>query len=150
MSLHPVVARITDRIRARSSDARGQYLERMGRAVSNGPVRAHLSCGNQAHAYAAMGSDKDALVAAKVPNLGIITAYNDMLSAHQPFERYPDLIRAAATKAGVTVQVAGGVPAMCDGVTQGQPGMELSLFSRDVVALAAGVAMSHNCFDAAL
>ncbi len=150
MSLHPVVARITDRIRARSADARGQYLERMGRAVSNGPVRAHLSCGNQAHAYAAMGTDKDALVAAKVPNLGIITAYNDMLSAHQPFERYPDLIRAAATKAGVTVQVAGGVPAMCDGVTQGQPGMELSLFSRDVIALAAGVAMSHNCFDAAL
>lgn len=150
MTLHPVVARITDRIRARSADARGQYLERMARAVSNGPVRAHLSCGNQAHAYAAMGSDKDALVAAKVPNLGIITAYNDMLSAHQPFERYPDLIRAAAAKAGATVQVAGGVPAMCDGVTQGQPGMELSLFSRDVIALAAGVAMSHNCFDAAL
>jgi phosphogluconate dehydratase len=150
MSLHPVVDRITDRIRARSADARGQYLERMGRAVSNGPVRAHLSCGNQAHAYAVMGSDKEALVAAKVPNLGIITAYNDMLSAHQPFERYPDLIRTAAAKAGVTVQVAGGVPAMCDGVTQGQPGMELSLFSRDVIALAAGVAMSHNCFDAAL
>jgi phosphogluconate dehydratase len=150
MTLHPVVARITDRIRARSADARGQYLERMARAVSNGPVRAHLSCGNQAHAYAAMGSDKDALVAAKVPNLGIITAYNDMLSAHQPFERYPDLIRAAAATAGATVQVAGGVPAMCDGVTQGQPGMELSLFSRDVIALAAGVAMSHNCFDAAL
>lgn len=150
MSLHPVVARITDRIRARSADARRAYLDRMGKAVSNGPVRAHLSCGNQAHAYAAMGADKDALVAAKVPNLGIITAYNDMLSAHQPFERYPDLIRAAAAKAGVTVQVAGGIPAMCDGVTQGQPGMELSLFSRDVIALAAGVAMSHNCFDAAL
>jgi phosphogluconate dehydratase len=122
----------------------------MAKAVSNGPVRAHLSCGNQAHAYAAMGDDKAALVAAKVPNLGIVTAYNDMLSAHQPFERYPDLIRSAAAKAGVTVQVAGGVPAMCDGVTQGQPGMELSLFSRDVIALAAGVAMSHNCFDAAL
>ena len=150
MSLHPVVTRVTDRIRARSADARGLYLDRMGKAVSAGPVRAHLSCGNQAHAYAAMGADKDALVAAKVPNLGIITAYNDMLSAHQPFERYPDLIRAAAAKAGVTVQVAGGVPAMCDGVTQGQPGMELSLFSRDVIALAAGVALSHNCFDAAL
>ncbi|MFM7333505.1 MAG: phosphogluconate dehydratase, partial [Tabrizicola sp.] len=150
MTLHRAVAQVTDRIRARSADARGAYLERMGKAVSNGPVRAHLSCGNQAHAYAAMGVDKDALVAAKVPNLGIITAYNDMLSAHQPFERYPDLIRAAAAKAGVTVQVAGGVPAMCDGVTQGQPGMELSLFSRDVIALAAGVAMSHNCFDAAL
>lgn len=150
MPLNPTIARVTDRIRTRSEAARGVYLERMARAVSQGPVRAHLSCGNQAHAYAAMGEAKDALVAAKVPNLGIITAYNDMLSAHQPFERYPDLIRAAAAQAGVTVQVAGGVPAMCDGVTQGQPGMELSLFSRDVIALAAGVAMSHNCFDAAL
>lgn len=150
MTLHPTIARVTDRIRARSETTRGVYLERMGKAVANGPVRAHLSCGNQAHAYAAMGPAKEALADAKVPNLGIVTAYNDMLSAHQPFERYPDLIRAAAAKAGVTVQVAGGVPAMCDGVTQGQPGMELSLFSRDVIALAAGVAMSHNCFDAAL
>jgi phosphogluconate dehydratase len=150
MSVNPTLARVTARIRARSEDSRGRYLERMGQAVANGPVRAHLSCGNQAHAYAAMGEAKAALAAAKVPNLGIVTAYNDMLSAHQPFERYPDLIRAAAAKAGVTVQVAGGVPAMCDGVTQGQPGMELSLFSRDVIALAAGVAMSHNCFDAAL
>ena len=150
MSLHPVIARVTDRIRARSEETRGRYLDRMAQAVSQGPVRAHLSCGNQAHAYAAMGEAKAALAAAKVPNLGIVTAYNDMLSAHQPFERYPDLIRAAAAKAGATVQVAGGVPAMCDGVTQGQPGMELSLVSRDVIALAAGVAMSHNCFDAAL
>ncbi|MFN3280740.1 MAG: dihydroxy-acid dehydratase, partial [Tabrizicola sp.] len=148
MPLNPTIARVTDRIRARSAEARGQYLERMRQAVSNGPVRAHLSCGNQAHAYAAMGPAKETLAAAKVPNLGIVTAYNDMLSAHQPFERYPDIIRAAAAKAGVTAQVAGGVPAMCDGVTQGQPGMELSLFSRDVIALAAGVAMSHNCFDA--
>jgi phosphogluconate dehydratase len=150
MSLHPAIARVTDRIRARSQDARGLYLERMARAVSNGPVRAHLSCGNQAHAYAAMGAAKDDLVAAKAPNIGIVTAYNDMLSAHQPYERYPELIRQAARRAGATAQVAGGVPAMCDGVTQGQPGMELSLFSRDVIALAAGVAMSHNCFDAAL
>lgn len=150
MSLHPTVVRVTDRIRARSSETRALYTERMAKAVSNGPVRAHLSCGNQAHAYAAMGADKAALTDGKVPNLGIVTAYNDMLSAHQPFERYPDLIRTAAARAGVTAQVAGGVPAMCDGVTQGQPGMELSLFSRDVIALAAGVAMSHNCFDAAL
>ena len=150
MSLHPTLVRVTDRIRARSEATRGLYLDRMAQAVANGPVRAHLSCGNQAHAYAAMGPDKTALAETKVANLGIVTAYNDMLSAHQPFERYPDLIRAAATKAGVTVQVAGGVPAMCDGVTQGQPGMELSLFSRDVIALAAGVALSHNCFDAAL
>jgi phosphogluconate dehydratase len=97
-----------------------------------------------------MGADKDALVADRQPNLGIVTAYNDMLSAHQPYERYPDLIRAAARKVGATAQVAGGVPAMCDGVTQGQPGMEMSLFSRDVIALAAGVALSHNVFDAAL
>ncbi|MES2916141.1 MAG: phosphogluconate dehydratase [Pseudomonadota bacterium] len=150
MSLHPTVARVTDRIRARSEQTRAVYKERMAKAVSNGPVRAHLSCGNQAHAFAAMGADKAALTEAKVANLGIVTAYNDMLSAHQPFERYPDLIRTAAARAGVTAQVAGGVPAMCDGVTQGQPGMELSLFSRDVIALAAGVAMSHNCFDAAL
>ncbi|MFC3087207.1 phosphogluconate dehydratase [Tabrizicola soli] len=150
MTLHPVIARVTDRIRARSEATRGLYLERMAKAVSDGPVRAHLSCGNQAHAYAAMGAAKPALAAAKAPNLGIVTAYNDMLSAHQPYEAYPALIRGAAAKAGATVQVAGGVPAMCDGVTQGQAGMELSLFSRDVIALAAGVALSHNCFDAAL
>lgn len=150
MSLNPAILRITDRIRARSEETRGPYLERMRKAVMAGPVRAHLSCGNQAHAYAAMGAAKDALATTKQPNIGIVTAYNDMLSAHQPFERYPDLIRDAARRAGATVQVAGGVPAMCDGVTQGQPGMELSLFSRDVIALAAGVALSHNCFDAAL
>ncbi len=150
MTLHPAIAHVTDRIRARSEPTRGPYLDRIGKAVSDGPVRAHLSCGNQAHAYAAMGADKPDLAGSRKPNIGIVTAYNDMLSAHQPFERYPDLIRAAADKAGATVQVAGGVPAMCDGVTQGQPGMELSLFSRDVIALAAGVAMSHNCFDASL
>ncbi|WP_431299967.1 phosphogluconate dehydratase [Tabrizicola sp. BL-A-41-H6] len=150
MSLHPTIARVTERIRARSDASRGTYLDRMAKAVSNGPVRAHLSCGNQAHAYAAMGDAKPDLAGTTKPNIGIVTAYNDMLSAHQPFERYPDIIRAAAGMAGATVQVAGGVPAMCDGVTQGQPGMELSLFSRDVIALAAGVALSHNCFDASL
>jgi phosphogluconate dehydratase len=150
MPLHPAIARVTDRIRARSHDTRATYLDRMHRAAAAGTARAHLSCGNQAHAYAAMGGDKDALVAARAPNIGIVTAYNDMLSAHQPYERYPDLIRAAARRAGATAQVAGGVPAMCDGVTQGQTGMELSLFSRDVIALAAGVSLSHNVFDAAL
>lgn len=150
MSLHPTIARVTDRIRARSADSRGLYLERLAKAATDGPARGHLACGNQAHAYAAMGDDKAALAAGRAPNIGIVTAYNDMLSAHQPFETYPTLIRAAARKAGATAQVAGGVPAMCDGVTQGQPGMELSLFSRDVIALAAGVAMSHNTFDAAL
>jgi phosphogluconate dehydratase len=150
MSLHPSIRRVTDRIRARSETTRAAYLDRMAGAVAKGPVRAHLSCGNQAHAYAAMGADKDDLAATRAPNIGIVTAYNDMLSAHQPYERYPDLIREAARRAGATAQVAGGVPAMCDGVTQGQPGMELSLFSRDVIALAAGVALSHNCFDASV
>ena len=150
MSVNPTIARVTDRIRARSEQTRSTYLTRIGAAVAKGPVRAHLSCGNQAHAYAAMGEAKDYLTGAKAPNIGIVTAYNDMLSAHQPYERYPALIREAARTAGATVQVAGGVPAMCDGVTQGQPGMELSLFSRDVIALAAGVALSHNCFDAAI
>jgi phosphogluconate dehydratase len=150
MTLNPTIARVTDNIRARSAEMRGAYLDRMARAVAQGPARAHLACGNQAHAYAAMGEDKAALAADRAPNIGIVTAYNDMLSAHQPFEAYPGQIRLAARRAGATAQVAGGVPAMCDGVTQGQPGMELSLFSRDVIALAAGVAMSHNCFDAAL
>jgi phosphogluconate dehydratase len=148
--LLPIIARVTDRIRNRSRATREEYLARIGAAASAGPVRAHLSCGNQAHAYAAMGDQKQALAAGISPNLGIITAYNDMLSAHKPYESYPHLIRKAAAKVGATVQVAGGVPAMCDGVTQGQPGMELSLFSRDVIALAAGVGLSHNCFDAAL
>jgi phosphogluconate dehydratase len=150
MSLNATIARVTDRIRERSRDTRATYLSRMHQAVTNGPARSHLSCGNQAHAFAATHEDKTALATTRAPNIGIVTAYNDMLSAHQPFERYPDLIRTAARKAGATAQVAGGVPAMCDGVTQGQPGMELSLFSRDVIALAAGVALSHNTFDAAL
>ncbi len=150
MPLHPTIAAVTDRIRARSEGRRAAYLEQMRAAAEAGPARAHLSCGNQAHAYAAMGPDKETLVGARAPNLGIVTAYNDMLSAHQPFEHFPDIIRRAARAAGSTAQVAGGVPAMCDGVTQGQPGMELSLFSRDVIALSAGVAMSHNCFDSAV
>ena len=150
MTIHPMIARVTARIVERSHPLRSAYLERMRRAAEAGPSRSHLTCGNQAHAYAAMGADKAALVAARAPNIGIVTAYNDMLSAHQPYERYPDIIRAAARAAGATAQVAGGVPAMCDGVTQGQPGMELSLFSRDVIALAAGVAMSHNVFDSSL
>ncbi|MBC7144755.1 MAG: phosphogluconate dehydratase [Thioclava marina] len=150
MTLDATIARVTDRIRARSEGPRGAYLARMREAAEAGPARAHLTCGNQAHAYAAMGHDKDALAEGRSPNIGIVTAYNDMLSAHQPYETYPQLIKAALREVGATAQVAGGVPAMCDGVTQGQPGMELSLFSRDVIALAAGVALSHNTFDAAL
>ena len=149
MSLHATIDRVTDRIRERSAKSRSAYLAKIARAAEEGPRRAHLSCGNQAHAYAAM-PDKQVMATTRKPNIGIVTAYNDMLSAHQPYERFPDLIRQAGHAAGATVQVAGGVPAMCDGVTQGRPGMELSLFSRDVIALATGVALSHDCFDTAL
>ena len=150
MPVNDTIADITERVVARSKSARTQYMDRMRRAAEDGPRRAHLSCSNQAHAYAAMGDDKDALVAERAPNIGIVTAYNDMLSAHQPFKDYPDRIKDAARRVGATAQIAGGVPAMCYGVTQGQVGMELSLFSRDVIALATGVALTHNTFDAAL
>jgi phosphogluconate dehydratase len=149
--LHPVVAEVTERIRERSCDLRGDYLARMQAAAGQGPARSHLSCGNLAHAFAAAPlADKLRLRAGEAVNLGIVTSYNDMLSAHQPFATYPDLIKAAARELGSTAQVAGGVPAMCDGVTQGRPGMELSLFSREVIALATGVALTHDMFDAAL
>jgi phosphogluconate dehydratase len=150
MSLNATVSKVTDTIIARSAKTRSAYLERMRAAAEDGPRRAHLTCGNQAHAYAAMGDAKDALAGARAPNLGIVTTYNDMLSAPQPFEGYPAIIKDAAAQCGATAQVAGGVPAMCDGVTQGQLGMELSLFSRDVIAMATGVALSHNTFDAAI
>jgi phosphogluconate dehydratase len=149
--LNPIVEQVTDRIRERSRRVRTAYMDRARRAAEAGPVRASLSCGNLAHAIAACGAtDKSALAQGSAGNIGIVTAYNDMLSAHQPFETFPEIIRQAARAAGGAAQVAGGVPAMCDGVTQGQPGMELSLFSRDVIALSAGVALSHNCFDAAI
>ncbi|WP_170449239.1 phosphogluconate dehydratase [Ruegeria arenilitoris] len=148
--VHNVITDVTQRIIERSADPRRTYLQRMEQARSEGPARAHLSCSGQAHAYAGAGADQQTMATTSVGNLGIVTAYNDMLSAHQPFERYPELIRRAARAAGGTAQVAGGVPAMCDGVTQGEAGMELSLFSRDVIALAAAVALSHNTFDAAV
>ncbi|MEL6688940.1 MAG: phosphogluconate dehydratase [Pseudomonadota bacterium] len=150
MPLHDTIAKVTDRIIARSQETRSRYVSRMEAAAAEGPRRAHLTCGNQAHAYAAMGEAQTDLATGRAPNLGIVTAYNDMLSAHQPYERFPELIRQTARAAGATAQVAGGVPAMCDGITQGQVGMELSLFSRDVIALSAGVALSHNCYDAAV
>jgi phosphogluconate dehydratase len=150
MSLHPVLERVTERIRERSSASRAAYLQRVAAARPKGPARARLSCGNLAHAFAAAGPDKPTLKRAQAPNLGIVSAYNDMLSAHQPFETYPALIRMAARNAGATAQFAGGVPAMCDGVTQGQVGMELSLWSRDVIAMATAVALSHQTFDAVL
>ena len=148
--MNKTIAAVTQRIIKRSEKTRDRYLAQLSDAASAGPARAHLSCGNQAHAYAAIGADKDALTADRAPNLGIITAYNDMLSAHQPFETYPERIKHAARSQGATAQVAAGVPAMCDGVTQGQPGMELSLFSRDVIAMSAAIGLTHNTFDAAL
>lgn len=148
--MHATLISVTDRILKRSEGVRAAYMAKCKRAIDAGPARAHLTCGNMAHVTAASGKDKLTIAREEAPNVGIITAYNDMLSAHQPFQTYPDLIKSAAREAGGTAQVAGGVPAMCDGVTQGQPGMELSLFSRDVIAMAAGVGLSHNCFDAVL
>ena len=149
--IHPLVLAVTERITDRSRSERSLYLGRMTNEAAEGPTRARLSCTNLAHGFAAASSgDKDALKDLRWPNLAIITAYNDMLSAHQPFEGYPGLIRVAARDAGATAQVAGGVPAMCDGVTQGHAGMELSLFSRDVIAMSTGVALAHGMFDGAL
>jgi phosphogluconate dehydratase len=149
--LHPGIRDVTQRIIERSSSSRANYLEHMRAARASGTARSQLSCGNLAHGYAAAEShDKAALRARRAPNVAIVTAYNDMLSAHQPLENYPPLIKRAARDVGAVAQVAGGVPAMCDGVTQGQPGMELSLFSRDVIAMSTAIALSHNMFDAAL
>ncbi|OYV32388.1 MAG: phosphogluconate dehydratase, partial [Rhodospirillales bacterium 20-64-7] len=146
-TLHDVTQRITERSRA----AREKYLARIAAAASQGPQRKSLGCANQAHGFAAcMPGDKAVLRSGDGASLAIVTAYNDMLSAHQPYERFPELIRAAAREAGGVAMVAGGVPAMCDGITQGEAGMELSLFSRDVIALATAVALSHQTFDAAV
>ena len=150
MPINEVVSEVTNRIILRSRDSRLKYLENMQNQLNIGPRRAHLTCGNQAHAYASTSKDKISLSKTSNGNIGIVTAYNDMLSAHQPFESYPELIRKTAREFGGTAQVAGGVPAMCDGITQGQPGMELSLFSRDVIALAASIALSHNTFDTSI
>ena len=149
--LHERVRSVTERIRERSQPTRSAYLERMREARSNMPTRGGLSCTNLAHGFAAMDTqDKDTLRGARWPNVAIVSSYNDMLSAHRPLERYPELIKLAAREVGAVAQFAGGVPAMCDGVTQGQPGMELSLFSRDVIAMATAIALSHNMFDATL
>ena len=150
MSIHPVIAQVTARIEQRSRDLRADYTARMQAQKRSTPARGRLSCSNLAHVMAASGNDKPALGFGGYPNIGIVTAYNDMLSAHQPYESYPGKIRDWARACKATAQVAGGVPAMCDGVTQGQPGMELSLFSRDVIALATAVAFSHDAFDAGL
>ena len=149
--IHPEIAKITERIAQRSLSSRQAYLSQIDEAYSAGVHRSKLNCGNLAHGFAACNQhDKSALAADIVPNLGIITAYNDMLSAHQVYEDYPKAIKQFANEFGAVAQVAGGVPAMCDGVTQGQPGMELSLYSRDVIALSSAIGLTHNMFDAAL
>ncbi|CAM2009732.1 phosphogluconate dehydratase [Acanthopleuribacter pedis] len=151
MSLHPVVHDVTERIKKRSATTRAAYVARMEKALGEGPHRNVLSCGNLAHGFAACNlTDKTALRGNQRANIAIVSAYNDMLSAHEPLQTYPEIIKQAARDAGAVAQFAGGVPAMCDGVTQGQPGMELSLFSRDVIAMATAVALTHNMFDAAL
>jgi len=148
--LHPVIKEVTDRIREKSFPTRQTYLTRMREAGQEGPHRHFLSCGNLAHGFAACPSaEKKDLRGNQKPNLAIVSSYNDMLSAHQPLEPYPLLLKEAAREANAVAQFAGGVPAMCDGVTQGQVGMELSLFSRDVIAQATAIALSHNMFDGA-
>ena len=149
-ALNPTLARVTDRIVARSQASRAQYLQSVAAQRKAGPQRAGMGCANRAHTTAALpAADKLVIHAERAPHVGVITAYNDMLSAHQPYEHYPELLRGHARAIGATAQVAGGVPAMCDGVTQGRTGMELSLFSRDVIAMSAGVALTHDAFDAA-
>ncbi|HET7604457.1 MAG TPA: phosphogluconate dehydratase [Sphingomicrobium sp.] len=149
MAQNPTIATVTDRIIERSKPTRRRYLELMAEQKERGISRPRLSCGNFAHGFAASGEDKPAISTLSGPNIGIVTAYNDMLSAHQPYGRYPEQMKIFAREVGATAQVAGGVPAMCDGVTQGQPGMDLSLFSRDVIAMGTAIALSHGMFDAA-
>src|SRR6478609_178953 len=151
MKLHPAVVAVTERIRQRSAPGRAAYLQVVDKAAARGRGEDRMGCANVAHAFAGMPKDdKFRVVAEKAPNIAIVTSYNDMLSAHAPFARFPDVIKDEARKRGATAQVAGGVPAMCDGVTQGTAGMELSLFSRDVIAMGTAVALSHDVFDAAL
>ncbi|MGZ2411065.1 phosphogluconate dehydratase [Sphingomonas sp. F9_3S_D5_B_2] len=149
MSLHPTIAHVTDRIIERSKPTRKRYLDLMRKQKESGINRPTMSCGNFAHGFAGSGEDQEAIRDLRGPNIGIVTAYNDMLSAHAPYGRYPDQMKVFAREVGATAQVAGGVPAMCDGVTQGQAGMDLSLFSRDVIAMSTAVALSHGMFEAA-
>ena len=149
--MQSTLQQVTDRIIQRSAKSRSKYLSRMKQAGDSIPDRNQLSCSNLAHGFAACDAQsKNTIKGMNAANIGIVTAYNDMLSAHQPLQRFPDIIKKAAAEMGSTAQVAGGTPAMCDGVTQGQPGMELSLFSRDQIAMSAGIGLSHNMFDAAM
>lgn len=148
---HPVLERVTQRIMERSAGTRAAYLTTLDAMAARTPAQQRLGCANLAHAYAALpGADKIRVVHERAPHIGVVTAYNDMLSAHQPYQDYPALLRAEAARCGATLQVAGGVPAMCDGITQGTPGMELSLFSRDLIAMATAVALAHDVFDGVL
>lgn len=149
--MQPIIDKVTQRIIERSRATRQDYLDRMNALKAQSPHRSSLSCGNLAHGFAACSqADKDTLKFMNKANVAMVSAYNDMLSAHQPYEKFPDIIREAAHGMGSVAQFAGGTPAMCDGVTQGQPGMELSLFSRDTIAMSTAVALSHNMFDATL
>ena len=151
VEMHPVVAEVTERLVARSAATRAAYVERNRAAAQAGPARTRLACANLAHGFAAAEpADKEALRGTVKPNLAIVTSYNDMLSAHQPFETYPRQLKKAVIRAGGIAQVAGGVPAMCDGITQGRAGMQLSLHSRDVIAMSAAIGLSHDMFDAAM
>ena len=151
MNIHPVVNKVTERIRVRSRDSRASYLRKIENLHKMGPQRGSVSCSNLAHSLAACSArEKHDLSGSQKPNIAIVSAYNDMLSAHQPFEHFPEIIKSAVKNAGGVAQFAGGTPAMCDGVTQGQAGMELSLFSRDVIAMSTAIALSHNVFDGVL
>ncbi len=150
-SLHPTLLKVTERVIARSHPTRTAYLERIAAAQGRFPARGALSCANLAHGFAGLeGNDKFVIKAIREPNIGIVSSYNEMLSAHAPYKDFPDIIKAAARENGGVAQFAGGVPAMCDGVTQGKPGMELSLFSREAIAMGTAIALTHNMFDAAL
>ncbi len=148
--LHSTISRVTDRIIEKSKDSRAAYLSLIAREAENRPDRGQVSCSNLAHAFAGALEDQEALKANRGPNIGVVTSYNDMLSAHQPYGRYPERLKIYAREVGATAQVAGGTPAMCDGVTQGETGMELSLFSRDAIAMATGIALSHAMYDGML
>ena len=150
-TIHPIVDQVTRRIRERSAESRAAYLEQVDAMAARPPGAQSMGCANVAHAFAGIpGGDRIRIVEEKAPNVAIVTAYNDVLSAHAPLARYPDILKDEARRLGATAQVAGGVPAMCDGVTQGAPGMELSLFSRDAIAMGTAIALSHDVFDAAL
>lgn len=149
--MHPIIEKVTQEVIERSHESRTNYLNRIDAIAKQGPFRSKLGCGNLAHGIAACSENEKAeLIGGKIPNIAIISSYNDMLSAHQPYKDAPDLIKAAIRESGGVAQFAGGVPAMCDGITQGQPGMELSLFSRDLIAMTTAVGLSHNMFDGAL